>query len=106
KNFLRIMAAWIIEDDLAFTTGETPGIKRLFAFLQTRYLLPSDTTVRNTLGEMYIDMYNLVMSELAVSRMMFTSISPGTIASWITSDWELIERVLDFHCIEDKEHQG
>jgi hypothetical protein len=30
----------------------------------------------------------------------------GTIASWITSDWELVERVLDFHAIEDKEHEG
>jgi hypothetical protein len=67
KNFLKVVAAWIIEDDLPFTTGETPGIKRLFAFLQTHYILPSDTTVRNTLATMYVDMYNLVMSELAVS---------------------------------------
>ncbi|KAJ6449994.1 hypothetical protein C8R45DRAFT_849331, partial [Mycena sanguinolenta] len=44
KNFLKVFAAWIIEDDLPFTTGETPGIHRLFAFLQTRYGLPSDTT--------------------------------------------------------------
>lgn len=28
KNFLKIFAAWIIEDDLAFTTGETDGINR------------------------------------------------------------------------------
>ncbi|KAJ7933498.1 hypothetical protein B0H13DRAFT_1502257, partial [Mycena leptocephala] len=44
-NFLKIFAAWIIEEDLPFTTGETPGIERLFAFLRTRYLLPSDTSV-------------------------------------------------------------
>ena len=30
----------------------------------------------------------------------------GTIASWITSEWELVERVIDFHVIEDKEHEG
>lgn len=30
----------------------------------------------------------------------------GTIGSWITSDWELVERILDFHPIEDKEHEG
>ncbi|KAJ6501387.1 hypothetical protein DFH09DRAFT_944678 [Mycena vulgaris] len=30
----------------------------------------------------------------------------GTIGSWISSDWELIERVLDFQPIEDKEHEG
>lgn len=66
SNFLKIFAAWIVEDDLAFTTGETEGINRLFHFLHTRYQLPSDTTVRNTLAEMYIDMYKLVKSELAV----------------------------------------
>ncbi|KAJ6626478.1 hypothetical protein B0H10DRAFT_2302262, partial [Mycena sp. CBHHK59/15] len=60
KNFFKVFSAWIIEDDLPFTTGETPGIQRLFAFLKTRYGLPSDTTVRNTLAEMYVDMYNLV----------------------------------------------
>lgn len=36
--------------------------------------------------------------------MMFTF--AGTIAGWITEDWELIERVIDFHPIADKEHQG
>ncbi|KAJ7314886.1 hypothetical protein DFH08DRAFT_972280 [Mycena albidolilacea] len=49
-NFYKIFAVWIIEDDLAFTTGETPGIEHLFAFLRARFLLPSDTTVRNTLA--------------------------------------------------------
>ncbi|KAJ7855756.1 hypothetical protein B0H14DRAFT_2507963 [Mycena olivaceomarginata] len=38
KNFYKIFAAWIIEDDLPFTTGETPGIQRLFAFLRARFL--------------------------------------------------------------------
>ncbi|KAJ7019085.1 hypothetical protein C8F04DRAFT_976168, partial [Mycena alexandri] len=91
SNFLKVFAAWIIEDDLAFTTGETDGIQRLFTFMQTRYLLPSDTTVRNTLSKMYIDMYNLVKSELAA------------IDSWVlereelrplflkNSEWELLE---------------
>jgi hypothetical protein len=36
--------------------------------------------------------------------MMFTF--AGTIASWITEDWELVERVIDFHPIIDKEHEG
>jgi len=30
----------------------------------------------------------------------------GTIASWVTEDWELVERVVDFHPIADKEHEG
>jgi hypothetical protein len=57
RNFYKIFAAWIIEDDLAFTTGETPGIERLFAFLRARFLLPSDRTVRNTLTSMFGEMY-------------------------------------------------
>jgi hypothetical protein len=73
KNFLKVFTAWIIEDDLPFTTGETPGIQRLFAFLQTRYGLPSDTAVRNTLAEMYVDMYKLVKSELAASTSYYIS---------------------------------
>ncbi|KAK7001674.1 hypothetical protein R3P38DRAFT_3368049 [Favolaschia claudopus] len=118
KNFYKIMSAWIIEDDLPFTTGQTPGIQRLFAFLQTRYMLPSDTTVRNTLAELYIDMYELIKSELAEikskiavatdtwSTRAMTFTFAGVIGSWITSEWELVERVLDFHPIEDKEHEG
>ncbi|KAJ7860008.1 hypothetical protein B0H14DRAFT_2576928 [Mycena olivaceomarginata] len=28
-----------------------------------------------------------------------------TIGSWITDDWELVERILDFHPIKNKEHE-
>ncbi|KAJ6627732.1 hypothetical protein B0H10DRAFT_1665563, partial [Mycena sp. CBHHK59/15] len=113
KNFLKIFAAWTIEDDLPFSTGEMPGINRLFEFLHAHYQLPSDTTVGNTLAQMYIDMYKCIKIELAIATstdtwttysMMFTF--AGMIGSWITSDWVLIERVLDFHLIEDKEHDG
>ncbi|KAJ7898191.1 hypothetical protein B0H14DRAFT_240027, partial [Mycena olivaceomarginata] len=117
-NFYKIFAAWIIEDDLAFTTGETPGIERLFAFMRARFLLPSDTTVRNTLASMFGEMYEVVKSDLAAVKSKIavatdtwttcamTWTFAGTIASWITSDWELVERVIDFHPIEDKEHEG
>lgn len=30
----------------------------------------------------------------------------GTVANWITEDWQLVERVIDFHPIEEKEHEG
>jgi hypothetical protein len=83
---------------------------------------------------MFGEMYELVKSELAASRQIsfayrnltfsqavkskiavatdtwttraMTWTFAGTIASWITSDWELVERVIDFHPIEDKEHEG
>ncbi|KAJ6631210.1 hypothetical protein B0H10DRAFT_1711661, partial [Mycena sp. CBHHK59/15] len=110
--FLKIFAVWIIEDDLPFTTSETPSIEHLFAFLHTCFLLPSDTTMRKALAEMYIDMYELIKGELisvATNTWMTCSMTfmfAGMIANRITSDWELVERVLDFHAIEDKEHEG
>jgi hypothetical protein len=30
----------------------------------------------------------------------------GSIASWVTEDWELIERVIGFQPIADKDHEG
>ncbi|KAF7328569.1 Dimer-Tnp-hAT domain-containing protein [Mycena venus] len=117
-GFNRAFAAWIIEDDLAFTTGETPGIQRVFDYIGSRFGLPSDTTVRNTLAKLFCEMFETIKSELAnvkskiaastdtwsTRSMMFTF--AGTIASWVSEDWQLIERVIDFHPIGDKEHEG
>ncbi|KAF7364657.1 Eukaryotic translation initiation factor 3 [Mycena venus] len=111
KGFYAVFAAWILEDDLPFTP--------------CKFLLPSDTTVRNQLAKIYCEMFIalkddlkarfsaliLVNSKIALATdtwttksMMFTF--AGTIGSWITEDWELVERVLDFHPIQDKEHEG
>ena len=30
----------------------------------------------------------------------------GTIATWITEDWQLVERVLDFKALHRSEHTG
>ncbi|KAJ6625138.1 hypothetical protein B0H10DRAFT_2212148 [Mycena sp. CBHHK59/15] len=68
KNFYKIFSAWIIEDDLLFSTGETVGINRLFRFMHSRYELPSDTTVHNTLAKMYTEMYDTLISELAAQN--------------------------------------
>lgn len=70
-GFNRVFAAWIIEDDLAFTTGESPGIQRLFDYIGSRFGLPSDTTVRNTLAKLYCEMFETIKSELAVSIFFF-----------------------------------
>ena len=67
KGFLRVFAAWLIEDDLPFTTGETGGIHRLFKYMQSRYLLPSHTTIRNVLARLFADMYTKVTIEIKVS---------------------------------------
>lgn len=68
QGFYKVFAAWILEDDLPFTTGETGGIARLYKYMQSRFLLPSDTTVRNSLAKIYAEMYAQVKNELKVSH--------------------------------------
>ncbi|KAJ7339903.1 hypothetical protein DFH08DRAFT_625927, partial [Mycena albidolilacea] len=55
KGFLTVFSAWILEDDLPFTSGETEGIHRLFKYMKSKFLLPSDTTARNTLARIYAE---------------------------------------------------
>lgn len=65
-GFQRLFAAWLFEDDLPFTTGESPGLARLFKYLKVNVLLPSDTTVRNTLGRIFVDLHATLVRELTV----------------------------------------
>lgn len=67
KGFYKVFAAWILEDDLAFTTGESEGLKRLFKYMQSRFKLPSDTTVRNTIAIIFAGLHNKVKAELKVN---------------------------------------
>ncbi|KAF8135215.1 hypothetical protein K438DRAFT_1640417, partial [Mycena galopus ATCC 62051] len=54
-GFLKVFAAWLLEDDLPFTTGETDGIRRLFEYMQliscfvSPTCLPSPYTMSVTL---------------------------------------------------------
>lgn len=66
KGFYKVFAAWVLEDDLPFTTGETGGIHRLFSYMQSKFMLPSDTTVRSTLARIFIEMFEVVQAELKV----------------------------------------
>ncbi|KAF8226500.1 hypothetical protein L208DRAFT_1301557 [Tricholoma matsutake] len=135
KGFHCIFTAWILEDDLAFTMGEMNGINCLFHYMQSRFTLPSDTTVCDTLHTIFSDLYDLmrkeilvccfptnyelpltvsiqnVKSKIACSTDTWTTCSmmysfAGTIASWVTEDWELVEHVIGFEPISDKEHEG
>ncbi|KAG2365695.1 hypothetical protein BDR07DRAFT_1185587, partial [Suillus spraguei] len=111
-GFLRHFVAWIINDDLPWTTGETPGIVRLFQFLEVRWTLPSGTTVQHGSKNLHralcqfsegtnSEQCTLIQAQIS---MVFTF--AGTIASFINDDWELCEHLVDFHHIKDKEHEG
>lgn len=68
KGFLQVFAACIIEDDLPFTTGESSGLARLFEYTWSKFMLPSDTTVRNAVAKIFIDLHGELVKELAVRR--------------------------------------
>ena len=67
RGFLWHFGTWLIEEDLPFTTGESHGIKRLFKYLDISFQLPSDTTVRNALVKIYLELHAEVVQELSVS---------------------------------------
>ncbi|TFY61097.1 hypothetical protein EVJ58_g4726 [Rhodofomes roseus] len=118
RGFLRLFSAWIFDEDLPFTTGEAPRLRELFKYLKINYVLPSDTTVRNTLAHIFAELHSAVVKELAAVKskiaystdtwstpqMMFTF--AGTLAHFINDDWELVERLVDFKHLDIDEHKG
>lgn len=69
-GFLKMFAAWLLEDDLAWTTSESPGLARLFKYMQVNFKLPSDTTVRNTVARICQDLHKIVVEELAACGLL------------------------------------
>ena len=67
KGFYRVFAAWILEDDLPFNQGESWSLKNLFQYLKVNFLLPTDTTVRNVLTQIFADLHATVVREFSVS---------------------------------------
>lgn len=66
-GFMKLFASWLLEEDLPFTTGEAPSLKRLFEYLEVKYQLPTDTAVRNTLAHIFATLHATVVEELSVS---------------------------------------
>ncbi|TFY51128.1 hypothetical protein EVJ58_g10725 [Rhodofomes roseus] len=118
RGFLQVFAAWIIEDDLPWTTGESPGLARVFRYMQSKFLLPTDTTVRNAVASIFAQLHTAVVKELAAvkSRIAYSTDTwttkqmvytfAGTIACFIDDDWQLVERLIDFRHLLDDEHEG
>ncbi|KAF5372081.1 hypothetical protein D9758_005095 [Tetrapyrgos nigripes] len=118
QGFLQVFSAWIFEDDLAFTVGESPACKRVFDYLKIKFKLPTDTTVRKTLDSIVESLHSTVVREIShvqlrisystdvwTNRQMIFSFS-GVIAHWIDDDWKLVECLVDFKHLESQEHAG
>ena len=71
KGFLRLFSAWILDESLPWTTGEAPSLDLLFKYLKVKFILPSDTTVRNQLGKIFLELHGKVVREFAVCPSCF-----------------------------------
>ncbi|KAJ7898512.1 hypothetical protein B0H13DRAFT_1884246 [Mycena leptocephala] len=105
NGFAKVFAAWILEDD-----SHSP-LSRLAEF--SKFVLPGDTTVRNTLARIFVEMFKKLKADLkiAVSGDTWTTSFYDVHVRWHYRQLghgglELVECVLDFHPIEDKEHEG
>lgn len=67
NGFNRMVSVWILEDGLPFTASESPGLARIFKYVRVPYKLPSDTTVRAALKDVFNELSNAVTSEVKVS---------------------------------------
>ncbi|KAI1787148.1 hypothetical protein LXA43DRAFT_896683, partial [Ganoderma leucocontextum] len=75
KGFNRIFAAWIFEDDLPFTTGD-------------------DTTVRNALAKIFIDLHATVVQELtAINRWVLDGDETTQLLFLTVQEWELLAKI-------------
>ncbi|THU91229.1 hypothetical protein K435DRAFT_572732, partial [Dendrothele bispora CBS 962.96] len=50
KGFLEVFTAWILEDQLPWTTGESQGLRRVFEYLRVQFRLPTDTTTSRAIA--------------------------------------------------------
>lgn len=66
RGFLRIFSAWVVEESLPWTTGEAPMLQTLFKYLKIQYPLPSDTTVRQQLRIIFLELRAKLVCEFSV----------------------------------------
>ncbi|KAF5326856.1 hypothetical protein D9619_005142 [Psilocybe cf. subviscida] len=118
KGFLQLFTAWILDESLPWTTGKSPTLRLLFQYLKIPYMLPSDTTVKACMAEIYNKLHGKLVHELTsqtlkisystdtwtVKQMTYSFACSG--ASFINNNWDLICHIIDFKPLEDKEHGG
>ncbi|KAF8999519.1 hypothetical protein BDQ17DRAFT_1175918, partial [Cyathus striatus] len=107
-------AAWILDNDLPWTTGESNILSNLFKYLKISYMLPSDTAVHNELAYLQsCTQWSLrsfqyechyFLNEHSLIIMIYTFVC--SIASFIDDNWALVEHIINFWPLESKEHKG
>ncbi|KAF8150422.1 hypothetical protein BJ912DRAFT_938213 [Pholiota molesta] len=118
SGFYRIFSAWVLDESLPWMTGEVKMLNKLFCYIKCDFSLPTDTTGRNYLEKIFTELNTKVVRELTelkskiaystdtwtTRQMVYTFAC--TIAAFINADWELVERVVDFKPLAEKEHEG
>jgi hypothetical protein len=66
KGFLRLFSAWILDESLPWTMGEAPSLHVLFQYLKVQFVLPSDSTVRNQLAKIFVELHAKVVRAFMV----------------------------------------
>lgn len=61
-----LFSAWVIDANLVFTTGQSPLLRIIFRFINSMFTLPSDTTVRKMVSEIFRKLHGVVVRELTV----------------------------------------
>ncbi|KAI0038955.1 hypothetical protein FA95DRAFT_1658846 [Auriscalpium vulgare] len=74
KGFLRMFVAWIIEDDLPFTTGD-------------------DTTVRNVVAKIFISLHDNLVKQLSAINTWVAERDDASIPTLSPDDWMMLEHV-------------
>ena len=74
SGFLRLFAAWILDESLPWTTGEAPALHLLFKYLKVNFILPTDTTVKNQLVRIFAELHGKVVREFSV-RLAYLNIA-------------------------------
>lgn len=68
SGFYMAFAAWVVEDNLPWSTGMKSGIQRIWRYLKNKWKLPSDTTVRNYVQRLFDLLVEVLVKEIMVSR--------------------------------------
>ncbi|KAI9450260.1 hypothetical protein F5148DRAFT_1290930 [Russula earlei] len=100
KGFLRLFSAWILDESLPWTTGKAPSLDILLKYLKVKFILLSDTTVRNQLGKIFLELHGKVVHEF---------VNVKSRIAYATDTWTTRQMVYTFACTIgsfDKEHEG
>ncbi|KAH9164016.1 hypothetical protein EDB89DRAFT_1859580 [Lactarius sanguifluus] len=62
SSFTRLFVAWLVEQDLPFTTGKF-AISELFKYIQCQFSLPSNTAVRKSVAQIFTDLHSTIVRE-------------------------------------------